>query len=101
VPFELSMGEILVILFVALLVFGGKLPETARKFGLAFSEFKRGMREEFRKVENGLRNDRPTEPPPPPAAPPEAKEPAETPAPPATPPQAKEPAEPEPTRRDP
>jgi len=61
VPFDLSMGEILVVLFVALLVFGGKLPETARKLGSALSEFKRGMREEMRKVEQGIRVD---EPPP-------------------------------------
>lgn len=60
-PFDLSMGEILVVLFVALLVFGGKLPETARKLGSVLSEFKRGMREEMRKVEEGIRVD---EPPP-------------------------------------
>jgi sec-independent protein translocase protein TatA len=59
VPFDLSMGEILVVLFVALLVFGGKLPETAKKFGKALSEFKRGMREEMRKVEEGTRGDAP------------------------------------------
>ena len=62
-PFDLSMGEILVILFVALLVFGGKLPETARKFGSAFAEFKRGMREELRKVEHGIRDDEPPQKP--------------------------------------
>ena len=57
----MSWGEVLVVLFVALLVFGGKLPETARKLGSALSEFKRGMREEMRKVEDGVRRD---EPPP-------------------------------------
>lgn len=68
----LSMGEILLILFVALLVFGGKLPETARRVGTALSEFKRGMREELRKVEDGERPDgnvpdwrREKKPPPP------------------------------------
>jgi len=55
------MGEVLVVLLVAVLVFGGRLPETARKFGHALSEFKRGMREEMRKVEEGIRRD---EPPP-------------------------------------
>jgi TatA/E family protein of Tat protein translocase len=59
VPFDLSLGEILVVALVALLVFGGKLPETARKLGSALSEFKRGMREEMRKVEDGLRPDEP------------------------------------------
>jgi TatA/E family protein of Tat protein translocase len=61
VPFDLSMGEVFLILFVALLVFGGKLPEQARRFGNAISEFKRGMREEMRKVEEGLRTDDPPE----------------------------------------
>jgi len=56
----MSMGEILVVLLVALLVFGGKLPDTARKLGATLSEFKRGMREEMRKVEDGIRD----EPPP-------------------------------------
>ena len=40
-PFDLSMGEILVVLVVALLVFGGRLPDAARKIGSAISEFKR------------------------------------------------------------
>jgi len=57
VPFDLSMGELLVILFVALLVFGGKLPDTARKLGHALSEFKRGMRDELRKIEDNVRED--------------------------------------------
>ena len=73
-PFDLSMGEILVVLFVALLVFGGKLPEMAKKMGLAMSEFKRGMREEMRKVELGIRTDEkpPEFRPPPKPAPPES-----------------------------
>jgi len=45
VPFDLGMGEILVVLFVALLVLGGRLPDAARKLGNALAEFKRGMRE--------------------------------------------------------
>jgi sec-independent protein translocase protein TatA len=77
------MGEFLVILLVALLVFGGKLPETARKVGGALSEFKRGMREELRKVEEGVRTDSATPewrpptaaPPPPPAAEPTRRDP--------------------------
>jgi len=36
----MSMGEILVVLLVALLVFGGRLPDTARKLAAALSEFK-------------------------------------------------------------
>jgi len=92
------MGELLVVLFVALLVFGGKLPETAKKLGHALSEFKRGMRDELRKVEDGAREN-PAPPPrwrpektPPAAEAPAADEPAEAPA-------ADGPAEP--TRREP
>jgi sec-independent protein translocase protein TatA len=59
VPLDLSIPEILVVLLVAVLVFGGKLPDAARKFGSAISEFKRGMREELRKVEQGVRSDEP------------------------------------------
>lgn len=57
--FGLSMGEVLVVVLVAVIVFGGRLPETARKLGHALSEFKRGMREEMRKVEDGIRRDEP------------------------------------------
>lgn len=73
----MSMGEIFVVLLVALLVFGGRLPDAAKKLGASLSEFKRGMREEMRKVEDGIRKD---EPPPawrPPPAPPEAPAPSE------------------------
>lgn len=59
VPFDMSMGEILVVLLVSLLVFGGRLPDTARKLGKTLSEFKRGMRDELRKVEEGVRSDLP------------------------------------------
>jgi sec-independent protein translocase protein TatA len=53
------MGELLVLLLVAVLVFGGRLPEVARKFGSAISEFKRGMRDEMRKVEDQMRPEEP------------------------------------------
>ena len=68
-PFDLSMGEILVVLFVALLVFGGKLPEAARKLGSVLSEFKRGMHEEMRRLDEGVRHE-----PPPPWRPPKTEE---------------------------
>ena len=74
VPFDLSMGEILVILLVALLVFGGKLPEAARKIGSSLSEFKRGMHEELRRLDDGPRRDAP---PPPGWQPPAEGPPAE------------------------
>jgi sec-independent protein translocase protein TatA len=70
----MSIGEILVILLVAVLVFGGRLPDAARKLGHVISEFKRGMREEMRRVEQELRPEEPAQewrrpPPAPPAAP--------------------------------
>jgi sec-independent protein translocase protein TatA len=42
---ELGAGEVIVILIVALLLFGHRLPEVARSAGRAVTEFKRGMRE--------------------------------------------------------
>jgi Tat protein translocase TatB subunit len=42
VPFNLGTGELLLILFVALLVLGPtKLPEAARQIGKAMTEFRR------------------------------------------------------------
>lgn len=43
---NLSMPELLIILLVVLVLFGGaKLPKLARSMGQAQSEFKRGLRE--------------------------------------------------------
>ncbi len=43
-PFNLGMGEILVVLVVALLVFGGRLPQVGRSLGRGLSEFRRGLK---------------------------------------------------------
>jgi len=43
-PFNLGMGEVLLVLVVALLVFGGRLPEVGRSLGKSISEFKRGLK---------------------------------------------------------
>jgi sec-independent protein translocase protein TatA len=51
-PFNLGFAEMLVVLVVAVLVFGGNLPQVARRFGRTVSEFKRGMRDEFRRLED-------------------------------------------------
>lgn len=60
-PFNLSTGEIMVLLIVAILVFGGRLPDVARKVARGLGEFRRGMSEEMRRIDNHLRED---EPPP-------------------------------------
>lgn len=54
-PFNLSTGEILVLLVVAVVVFGGRLPDVARKLGHAIGEFRRGMSAEMRKVDAEVR----------------------------------------------
>lgn len=46
----LSPTHMIVILVVALIFFGNRLPEVARSFGRAINEFKRGLRE----VENEI-----------------------------------------------
>jgi sec-independent protein translocase protein TatA len=59
-PFNLSTGEIVVLLIVAVLVFGGRLPDVARKVARGIGEFRRGMSDEMRRVESTLAdNDEP------------------------------------------
>ncbi len=53
-PFNLSTGEILLFLLVAVVIFGGRLPNIARKLGGTISDFKRGMRDEVRRMEDFL-----------------------------------------------
>ena len=50
-PFNLGFQEILVVLVVAVLVFGGNLPKVARQVARTISDFKRGMRDELRRLE--------------------------------------------------
>ena len=42
---ELGMGEILLILLVALLVYGGRLPQVAAAVGRSIGELRRGLRD--------------------------------------------------------
>lgn len=59
--FGINQWEMLVVLFIALLLFGKRLPEVARSMGKGITEFKKGMRG----FEEELRDDssRPAAPP--------------------------------------
>jgi TatA/E family protein of Tat protein translocase len=40
---DIGLGEMVVVAFVALLLFGGRLPDMMRKFGASYREFRRGL----------------------------------------------------------
>lgn len=61
-PLNLGLSEILLLLVVAVLVFGGNLPDAARRIGRSISELRRGWNEEIDKVRSDL--DAGDEPPP-------------------------------------
>lgn len=69
--FGFSTPELVIILFVALLMFGGRLPEVARSLGKSVNQFKRGLKD----VEDELNA---PEPPATPAAPPKTLPPPTT-----------------------
>lgn len=63
---EFSLSEMIFIAFVALLLYGGRLPKVAMAVGRAVGEFKRGLREtsdlvryEVEKTERLIRTDEP------------------------------------------
>jgi len=51
--------ELVIILFVALLMFGGRLPEVARSLGKSVNQFKRGLKD----VEDEMNTPDPPAPP--------------------------------------
>ena len=57
-PFNLGFGEILVVLVVALLVFGGRLPEVGRSLGRSLTEFKKGLKDLGKETEDPLEFER-------------------------------------------
>ena len=69
---SIGTPELLVILFVALLMFGGRLPDVARSLGKSFNQFKRGLKD----VENEV--DRADSTPPPPRTLPTPPEPTQS-----------------------
>ena len=43
--FNIGPTELIVILVLALILFGGRLPDVARSLGRSFTQFKRGLRD--------------------------------------------------------
>ena len=69
---SLGTTELVVILVIALIMFGGRLPDVARSIGKSVNQFKRGLKEVDDEVSR-------PEPPPPPKSLPRDAEPARTP----------------------
>jgi sec-independent protein translocase protein TatA len=51
---DIGPVQLLVILIVALLLFGKRLPEVARSMGRSIQEFKKGLNEAQQEIQDGL-----------------------------------------------
>jgi sec-independent protein translocase protein TatA len=58
-PFNLGMGEIFLVLLIALLVFGGRLPEVGRSLGRGILEFKEGLKGKAAPPDDGEKDEEP------------------------------------------
>ncbi|MHC1737045.1 MAG: Sec-independent protein translocase protein TatB [Ignavibacteriaceae bacterium] len=57
---NIGTGEIIVVVLVALLVFGPKkLPEIARNFGKAFHQFKKSYQDVENEIKNNIDDEKP------------------------------------------
>ena len=59
---SLGTTEIIVIGLVALLIFGGRLPDVARSLGKSFVEFKRGLKDVKDEVNTAVQDAKQAEP---------------------------------------
>lgn len=52
-----GMPEMLMIMFIALLLFGKRLPEVARSMGRSINEFKKGLSEAQQEIQTAVKDD--------------------------------------------
>jgi TatA/E family protein of Tat protein translocase len=78
-PFNLGIGEVLVVMVLALLIFGKRLPEVGRSLGRGIVEFKEGLKGAAASLGSSDKADPDLESTPPPAeSPPAESSPAES-----------------------